>query len=110
MDSHVGMEIGIHHLSTETLGDWGLDLETQTISLDSVTSDGIRMFDSEMDLDADQMLSSLPIDLLSETFSQFLGAEIVFQAPSFSASHNSGGIMFQHRQGETCGEELSYRY
>ena len=110
IDSHVDMEIGIHHLSTETLGDWGLDLETQTISLDSVTSDGIRMFDSEMDVDADQMLSSLPIDLLSETFSQFLGAEIVFQTPSFSASNNTGGIMFQHRQGETCGEELSYRY
>ena len=49
------MEIGIHHLSTETLEDWGLDLETQTISLDSVTSDGIRMFDSEMDVDADQI-------------------------------------------------------
>ena len=110
MDSHVDMEIGIHHLSTETLEDWGLDLETQTISLDSVTSDGIRMFDSEMDVDADQMLSSLPIDLLSETFSQFLGAEIVFQTPSFSASNNTGGIMFQHRQVETCGEELSYRY
>ena len=110
MDSHVDMEIGIHHLSTETLEDWGLDLETQTISLDSVTSDGIRMFDSEMDVDADQMLSSLPIDLLSETFSQFLGAEIVFQTPSFSTSNNTGGIMFQHRQVETCGEELSYRY
>ncbi len=110
LDSHVDMEIGIHHLSTETLEDWGLDLETQTISLDSVTSDGIRMFDSEMDVDADQMLSSLPIDLLSETFSQFLGAEIVFQTPSFSTSNNTGGIMFQHRQVETCGEELSYRY
>ena len=110
MDSHVDMEIGIHHLSTETLEDWGLDLETQNISLDSVTSDGIRMFDSEMDVDADQMLSSLPIDLLSETFSQFLGGELVFQPPSFSTSNNTGGIMFQHRQGETCGEELSYRY
>ncbi|MFL2979869.1 MAG: hypothetical protein ACJZ4N_04000 [Candidatus Thalassarchaeaceae archaeon] len=110
MDSHVDMEIGIHHLSTEILEDWGLDLESQTISLDSVTSDGIRMFDSEMDVDADQMLSSLPIDLLSETFSQFLGAEIVFQTPSFSTSNNTGGIMFQHRQGDTCSEELSYRY
>ena len=110
MDSHVDMEIRIHHLSTETLEEWGLDLETQTISLDSVTSDGIRMFDSEMDVDADQMLSSLPIDSLSETFSQFLGGELVFQTPSFSTSNNTGGIMFQHRQGETCGEELSYRY
>ena len=110
MNAHVDMEIGIHHLSTETLGDWGLDLETQTISLDSVTSDGIRMFDSEMEVDANQMLSSLPIDILSDTFSQFLGTEIVFQTPSFSPSDNIGGIMFQHRQGETCGEELSYRY
>lgn len=110
MDSYVDMEIGIHHLSTEILEDWGLDLESQTISLDSVTSDGIRMFDSEMDVDADQMLSSLPIDLLSETLSQFLGAEVVFQTPSFSTSNNTGGIMFQHRQGDTCSEELSYRY
>ena len=110
VNSYVDMEIGIHHLSTQTLRDWGLDLETQTISLDSVTSDGIRMFDSEMEVDADEMLSSLPIDILSDAFSQFIGEEIVFQAPSFSPSDNTGGIMFQHQQGETCGEDLSYRY
>lgn len=110
MNSHVDLEIGIHHLSTETLGNWGLDLETQTISLDSVTSDGIRMFDSEMDVDANQMLSSLPIDTLSDAFSRFLGQEIVFQTPSFSSTDNTGGIMFQHTQGETCDEDLSYRY
>lgn len=110
MNSHVDMEIGIHHLSTETLTQWGLDLETPTINLDSVTSDGIRMFDSEMDIDTDQMLTSLPIDTLSDSFSQFLGTEVIFQSPSFSPSNDSGGIMFQHRQGETCGEELAYRY
>ena len=110
MNSHVDMEIGIHHLSTERLTQWGLNLETPTINLDSVTSDGIRMFDSEMDIDTGQMLSSLPIDSLSDSFSQFLGTEVVFQNPSFSSSDDSGGIMFLHRQGETCEEELSYRY
>ena len=110
MNSRIDMEMEIRHLSAETLDKWGLNLETPTINLDSVTSDGIRMFDSEMDIDAEQMLSSLPIDSLSETFSQSLGVDVIFQSPSFSPSDDSGGIMFQHRQGETCGEELSYRY
>ena len=110
MSSRIDMELGIHHLSAETLSEWGLNLETSTIKLDSVTSDGIRMFDSEMDIDAQELLSKIPVDSLSETFSEALGVEVTFQAPSFAPSHDSGGLMFQHTPGVTCGESLAYRY
>jgi len=110
MNSRVDLEIGVHHLSAETLNQWGLNLETPTIKLDSVTSDGIRMLNSEMDIDVNQILSSLPINSLSESFSQSLGVDVAFQTPSFSSTNDSGGIMFLHRPGETCEEEQSYRY
>ena len=110
MNSRVDLGIGIHHLSAETLDQWGLNLETPTIKLGSVTSDGIRMFHSEMDIDVDQILSSLPIDSLSDSFSRSLGVDVAFQTPSFSSTNHSGGIMFLHRPGETCEEEVSYRY
>ena len=110
MNSRVDLGIGIHHLSAETLDQWGLNLETPTIKLGSVTSDGIRMFHSEMDIDVDQILSSLPINSLSESFSRSLGVDVAFQTPSFSPTNHSGGIMFIHRPGETCEEEVSYRY
>ena len=110
MNSRVDLGIGIHHLSAETLDQWGLNLETPTIKLGSVTSDGIRMFHSEMDVDVDQILSSLPIDSLSDSFSRSLGVDVAFQTPSFSSTNHSGGIMFLHRPGETCEEEVSYRY
>ena len=110
MNSRVDLGIGIHHLSAETLDQWGLNLETSTIKLGSVTSDGIRMFHSEMDIDVDQILSSLPIDSLSDSFSRSLGVDVAFQTPSFSSTNHSGGIMFLHRPGETCEEEVSYRY
>ena len=110
MNSQVDLQIGIHHISADRLDQWGLNLETSTINLDSVTSDGIRMFASEMDIDTDQILASLPISSLSESFSQSLGVDVAFQTPSFSPSDFSGGIMFLHRPGETCEEELSYRY
>ncbi len=110
MNSRVDLGIGIHHLSAETLDQWGLNLATSTIKLGSVTSDGIRMFHSEMDIDVDQILSSLPIDSLSDSFSRSLGVDVAFQTPSFSPTNHSGGIMFLHRPGETCEEEVSYRY
>ena len=110
MSSRIDMELGIHHLSAETLAEWGLNLETSTIKLDSVTSDGIRMFDSEMDVDAQELLSTIPVDSLSDTFSEALGVEVAFQAPTFSPSDDSGGLMFQHIPGVTCGESLAYRY
>ncbi len=110
MNSRIDMQIYIHHLSAETLTDWGLNLETSTIRLDSVTSDGIRMFDSELDVDVDRMLTTLPIDSLSDTFSEALGVDVLFQTPTFAPSHDSGGLMFIHNPGSTCEENLAYRY
>ena len=56
---------------------------TSTIKLDSVTSDGIRMFDSELDVDVYDMLTSFPIESLSETFTEYLGVDVLFQTPFF---------------------------
>ena len=92
MNSRVDLGIGIHHLSAETLDQWGLNLETPTIKLGSVTSDGIRMFHSEMDIDVDQILSSLPINSLSESFSRSLGVDVAFQTPSFSQQTTLEGL------------------
>ena len=110
MNSRIDMEIGVHHLSADTLADWGLNFETSTIKLDSVSSDGIRMFDSEMDIDTEELLTSIPIDSLSDTFSEALGVDVLFQTPTFAPSHESGGLMFQHNPGVTCEENLAYRY
>ena len=110
MNSRIDMEISIHHLSSNTLSEWGLDLETSTINLDSITSDGIRMFDSEMNIDASDMLNSIPIESLSDTFTEALGVDVMFQTPTFAPSGNTGGLMFQHIPGQTCEENLAYRY
>ena len=110
MNSRIDMEISVHHLSAETLAEWGLNLETETIRLDSVTSDGIRMFDSELDVDVEEILTALPIGTLSDTFSEALGVDVMFQTPTFSPSDESGGLMFIHNPGITCNENLAYRY
>ena len=110
MNSRIDMEIYVHHIGAETLADWGLNLETSTIRLDSVTSDGIRMFDSELDIDVDGMLTAVPIDTLSDTFSEALGVDVLFQTPTFAPPQDSGGLMFIHDPGTTCDENLGYRY
>jgi len=110
MNSRIDMVIGVHHLSADTLAEWGLNLETSTIKLDSVTSDGIRMFDSEMDIDTEQLLTSIPMDSLSDTFSEALGVDVLLQTPTFAPSNDSGGLMFQHNPGVTCDENLAFRY
>ncbi len=110
MNSRIDLDIDIHHLSAETIADWGLDLETSTISLDSVSADGIRMFNSELDSDVGSLLRTLPIDSLSATFAEALGVDLMFQPPSFAPADDFGGLMFQHRPGETCRENLAYRY
>jgi len=110
MNSRIDMEISIHHIDTNMLTEWGLNLETSTINLDTITSDGIRMFDSEMNIDTEDMLTSIPIDSLSSTFSEALGVDVMFQTPTFSPSHDTGGLMFQHIPGQTCEENLAYRY
>ena len=110
MNSRIDMEISVHHLSAETLAEWGLNLETETIHLDSVTSDGIRMFDSELDVDVEEILTALPIGTLSDTFSEALGVDVMFQTPTFSPSDGSGGLMFIHNPGISCNENLAYRY
>ncbi len=110
MNSRIDLDIAIHHLSAETLADWGLDLETSTIDLGVVTADGIRMFDAELDSDVAALVRTLPIDSLSTTFAEALGVDLMFQPPSFAPADNSGGLMFQHRPGSTCDENLAYRY
>ena len=110
MNSRIDMEIYVHHLSAEILAEWGLNLETDTISLDSVTSDGIRMFDSELDVDVDGMLNTIPIDTLSDTFSEALGVDVLFQTPTFAPVQDSGGLMFIHDPSTTCDENLAFRY
>jgi len=110
MNSRIDLVIAIHHLSAETIADWGLELETSTIDLDMVTADGIRMFDAELDSDVAALVRELPIDDLSGTFAEALGVELMFQPPSFAPANDEGGLMFQHRPGETCDENLAYRY
>ncbi len=110
MNSRIDLEIDIHHLSAETLAEWGLDLETSTIDLEVVTADGIRMFDAELDSDVAALVRTLPIDSLSTTFAEALGVDLMFQPPSFAPADDSGGLMFQHRPGQTCDENLAYRY
>ena len=110
MNSRLYLNIYVHHLDADVLADWGLNLESSTIKLDSVTSDGIRMFDSELDIDVNDMLTSFPIESLSETFTEYLGVEVLFQTPFFSNAHDSGGLDFIHTPGSTCQENLAYRY
>lgn len=110
MNSRIDLDIAIHHLSADTLADWGLDLETSTIDLGIVTADGIRMFDAELDSDVAALIRTLPIDSLSTTFAEALGVDLMFQPPSFAPADHSGGLMFQHRPGVTCDENLAYRY
>ena len=83
MNSRLYLNIYVHHLNADVLADWGLNLESSTIKLDSVTSDGIRMFDSELDIDVYDMLTSFPIESLSETFTEYLGVDVLFQTPFF---------------------------
>ena len=110
MNSRIYLNIYVHHLNADVLADWGLNLESSTIKLDSVTSDGIRMFDSELDVDVYDMLTSFPIESLSETFTEYLGVDVLFQTPFFSTAHDSGGLDFIHQPGSTCQENLAYRY
>ena len=39
------------------------------------------MFDSELDVDVYDMLTSFPIESLSETFTEYLGVDVLFQTP-----------------------------
>ena len=110
MNTRFDLDIEIHHLWGDTLVDWGVDLGSSSISMPLLTADGIRMFDTELDSDIEQILDAVPIEALSHTFSQALGAEVGFQPPSFAPANLQGGLMFTHRGGETCDENLPFRY
>ena len=63
-----------------------------------------------MDVDVEEILTALPIGTLSDTFSEALGVDVMFQTPTFSPSDGSGGLMFIHNPGISCNENLAYRY
>ena len=83
MNSRIYLNIYVHHLDADVLVDWGLNLESSTIKLDYITSDGIRMFDSELDIDVFDMLTSFPIESLSESFTNYLGVDVYSGNPIF---------------------------
>tara|TARA_B100000482_G_scaffold54728_2_gene37167 strand:- start:434 stop:3415 length:2982 start_codon:yes stop_codon:yes gene_type:complete len=104
------LEIGIHHLSDDTLSQWGMEFYDGRLSLPWVTSDGIRMFDQEFEQDLSSILDGLPVSEMSQSFSEAIGTTVDFSSPFFVDSTSNEGLMFRHIPGETCDEALQVRY
>ena len=104
------MILSIHHLDSDTLDNWLVDFDDDKMNLPIITSDGIRMLDYELEEDLSPLLQGIPIEGISEGFSDLFGTEINFFQPTFAPSDDFGGLDFRHQNGETCDEMLEVRY
>ncbi|MCH1523695.1 MAG: hypothetical protein L7S41_00925 [Candidatus Thalassarchaeaceae archaeon] len=109
-NTEIEMILSIHHLKSETLDAWMIDLDDGNMNLPIITSDGIRMINTELDRDLTDLINGIPIQSLSLGFSELFGSEIHFLEPIFSPSDDEGGLDFRHKLGETCNELLEVKY
>ncbi len=109
-NTEIEILLSIHHLDSDTLSNWIIDFNEGSMNLPLITSDGIRMLNTELDKDLTNLLAGIPIDDLSSEFSKLFGSEIQFTQPIFSPSNMEGGLDFRHRPGQTCDELLEVRY
>jgi len=109
-NTEIDMRLSIHHLNSDTLNDWLIDFDDGGMNLPVITSDGIRMINTELDRDLTDLLNGVPIESLSSGFSELFGSDIHFLEPIFSSSDQEGGLDFRHRAGQTCDELLEVKY
>ena len=109
-NTEIDMRLSIHHLNSNTLTDWLVDFDDGGMNLPIITSDGIRMINTELDKDMNDLLNGIPIESLSSGFSELFGSDIHFLDPIFSSSDLDGGLDFRHQAGETCDELLEVKY
>jgi len=109
-NTEIEMRMSIHHLNSDTLSDWGIDFDDGDMNLPFITSDGIRMLNTELDDDLTELIHGVPIGTLSSGFSALFGSDIHFLQPTFSPSDQEGGLDFRHRSGQTCDELLEVKY
>ena len=109
-NTEIEMKLSIHHLNSETLEAWMIDFEDGNMNLPVITSDGIRMINTELDRDLNDLIDGIPIQSLSSGFSELFGSEIHFLEPIFSPPDDEGGLDFRHKSGETCNELLEVKY
>ena len=109
-NTEIQMILSIHHLDSDTLDNWLVDFDDDKMNLPIITSDGIRMLDYELEEDLSPLLQGIPIEGISEGFSDLFGTEINFFQPTFAPPDDFGGLDFRHQNGETCDEMLEVRY
>jgi hypothetical protein len=109
-NTEIQMILSIHHLDSDTLDNWLVDFDDDKMKLPIITSDGIRMLDYELEEDLSPLLQGIPIEGISEGFSDLFGTEIIFFQPTFAPSDDFGGLDFRHQNGKTCDEMLEVRY
>jgi hypothetical protein len=79
-NTEIQMILSIHHLDSDTLDNWLVDFDDDKMKLPIITSDGIRMLDYELEEDLSPLLQGIPIEGISEGFSDLFGTEIIFSS------------------------------
>ncbi len=101
--SSISISMGIHHIGTDTLDEWGWDYVDDRVDVPWVTSDGMRLAHSTGLADLSDLANKIPVDELNNQMDTYSPTTVTFSPFEFTPADQAGGIDFIHSS-NTCDE------
>ena len=100
----VEVQLGIHHVGTDTLDNWDWSYVDDRVSVPWVTSDGLRLAHHTDLADLSEFADKVPVSEMNDIIADLSPINIEFEPFTFSSSDQYGGLDFVHSPGTTCAE------
>ncbi|MEE3082735.1 MAG: hypothetical protein VX320_01425 [Candidatus Thermoplasmatota archaeon] len=104
--SSISISMGIHHIGTDTLDEWGWDFVDNRVEVPWITSDGMRLAHSTGLADLSDLASKVPVDELNDLMDTYSPTPVTFSPFEFTPADGSGGLDFIHTP-TTCNEVVT---
>ncbi len=100
----VEVQLGIHHIGTETLDNWDWSYVDNRVNVPWVTADGLRLAHHTQLADLSDFADKVPVEDMNDMIADVSPINIEFEPFTFSTSDQYGGLDFVHSPGTTCAE------
>jgi hypothetical protein len=100
----VEVQLGIHHIGTETLDNWDWSYVDNRVNVPWVTADGLRLAHHTQLADLSDFADKVPVEDMNDMIADVSPINIEFEPFAFSTSDQYGGLDFVHSPGTTCAE------
>ncbi|MDP6905885.1 MAG: hypothetical protein QF440_00520, partial [Candidatus Thalassarchaeaceae archaeon] len=101
--TNVEISMGLHHIGSDTLSDWGWDFVDERVTVPWVTSDGMRLAHHTGLADLSDFADRVPVDELNDLVNTYSPTPISFTPFEYAPADQLGGLDFIHSS-NTCNE------